>query len=117
MKREVVEPFDSGQSEVLVKLKSALRQKVLDDIEQVGIRDSMTTEYFELAGAMSKVLKMLDSYGFFETLNDADKNEYEKMMLEISQAALRCQILVEESAAADHQFLLAVTPPESKLMN
>lgn len=98
------------------EIDQVLRPEVLDDIEDMGFRETMIKEYGELAQTMSRVLDLVEEYDFQATLSDVDRVEYENLLLWLGVCARRYKIIVNESEAVDMAVALAVAQPESSCM-
>jgi hypothetical protein len=115
--KETMTSASAQYVEILKRWKEELRQEVVQDINAKGLRQQLFSEYNSLAAAAGKLLGMLQQYDFPKQLQGADNAEYNALMNLLSVSGLRCQILVEESAAQEYEAILTAAAPASERIN
>ncbi len=103
--------------EMLLKIKENLREEVLQGVKSVGVQRRLFSEYYDLAGATGALLAMLQDSRFSDSLSDAAREQYDKIMTRLSCCGLRTQILLEQSTAEEFTALLRQSQPETVLPN
>lgn len=103
--------------ELLHKIKEELRQEVLEEVEEKGLRDRVFAEYYDLANSAGRLLGLLSKYNFPVHISEEDRQVYDALMRKISVSGLRCQILVEASTESDYESFLMSTPVVSEMAN
>lgn len=106
-----------GYQSLINDLKKCLKDEVLEEVTNVGLRESMIREYKNLSRATSNLLKLLETYNFSEQLAEEDSKRYAELMGMLGMTGVRCQILVEQSRDLDNEAYLAVAPVESRAIN
>jgi hypothetical protein len=104
---------DADTLDMPSKIDHVLRPEVLDDIQDMGFRDTMIKEYSEMAQTLGRVLDLVEENNFQSVLSEADRIEYENLLLWLGVCARRYKILINESEAMDMAVALAVAQPES----
>ena len=106
-------PFaqDPSQAEIdttFDQLKKQLRPQVLDEVVNQGLRDSMITEYGELAATASGLIRLLRESGVANILLGRAAEDYAQILARFSVSGQRFQLLIDESSAVDETALLAI---------
>ena len=102
---------DPTQAELmssLDKLKQQLKPQVLDEVMNQGLRDSMITEYGELAANTSALIRLLRESGVANILLGRAAEDYAQILARFSVSGQRFQLLIDESCAIDETALLAI---------
>ncbi len=102
---------DQEEKQMLLKIKENLRKEVLNEVKNIGLRRKLFSEYYDLAGATSRLLGLLKEYDFMKDLTDADRKIYDNLMSRLSCCGLRTQILLEQSSTQEYEAILSKYEP------
>lgn len=86
-----------------------LRQQMLRQMKDAGLREAMLTEYKEMAATVSSLLHTLAKEGIPEALSDAGQAKYGECMARLTQSSMRCHLLTQESQETDAMLHLAAS--------
>jgi hypothetical protein len=105
------------EQQMLLKIKENLRKEVLSEVRNIGLRRKLFAEYYDLAGATSTLLRILQQHDFAQSLGEQERQSYDKLMSRLSCCGLRTQILLEQSSNQEYEALLSNYEPATALPN
>lgn len=117
MNKTLSQNKDANQNEILHKIKETLREEVMQGVKNQGLQQRLFSEYYDLAGCTGSLLGILQNARFVESLSDADRQQYDKLMTQLSCCGLRAQILLEQSTQQEYETVLQTTAPASSMVN
>ncbi len=117
MNKTAPQSSQMDENQILLKIKENLRKEVLSEVRNVGLRRKLFSEYYDLAGATSTLLGILQKHGFAQSLGEQDRQNYDKLMSRLSCCGLRTQILLEQSSSQEYEMLLSNFEPVTALPN
>lgn len=100
-------PFLTPAGDARQTLQEQLRQHMLRQIKDAGLREAMLTEYKEMASTVSALLHLLAAEGLPESLSSAAQATYGQCMARFTKSSMRCQMLAMESSNVDAVLHLA----------
>ena len=117
MRPLTIEPTQEELNQTFDRLKEHLKPKVLDEVMQQGLRDSMINEYNELATASSDLIRLLRTTGVANILLGRAVEDYERILAKFSMSGQRFKLLIDESSAVDETALLVIAGDEYSTVN
>ncbi len=109
-------PIRPRSSSSSVSLHEQLRQQMLRQVKDAGLREAMLSEYKEMASTVSSLLHALAKEGVPETLSAQGQAKYAQCMARLTQSSIRCQMLTKESMDTDAVLHLAAADMSQERM-